>query len=62
MLPEDGRSTQGLWIFLAVRPSLQGTEALGPTLKVGSSGTLQAPGGAPSKEVALFSVEAKKGR
>ena len=40
-LPEDGRSTPGLWIFLAVRPSLQGTQALGPDLTVGALGTFQ---------------------
>ena len=40
MLPEYGRSTLGLWIFLAVRPSFQGTGALGPPLTVGASGTL----------------------
>ena len=62
MLREDGGSTPGLWIFLAVRPSLQGMEALGPALVVRASGTLQAPGGAPNKEAALFRVEVKKGR
>ena len=61
-LPEDGGSTPGLWIFLAVRPSLQGTEALGPALTVGALGMLQGPSGAQGKEAALFSVEAKKGR
>uniref|UniRef100_A0A4W2G6H4 Uncharacterized protein n=1 Tax=Bos indicus x Bos taurus TaxID=30522 RepID=A0A4W2G6H4_BOBOX len=34
-LPEDGRRTPGLWNFLAVRPSFQGTEVLGPALMVG---------------------------
>ena len=57
-----GGSTPGLWIFLAVRPSLQGTEALGPALTVGALGMLQGPSGAQGKEAALFSVEAKKGR
>ena len=41
MLREDGGSTPGLWIFLAVRPSLQGMEALGPAILVRVSGTLR---------------------
>ena len=62
-LLEDRRSTQGRWIFLAVRPSLQGTEALGPALKVGASvGDLAGTRWCTKKEAALFSVEAMKGR
>ena len=61
-LPEGGGSTPELWIFLTVRPILQGTEALGPALMVWALGTLQGPGGARGKKVALFSVEVKKGR
>lgn len=55
--PEEGGSTPGSWI-LVVSPGLQEGGALGPVSPVRAAEALQAPGGAPGEEAALFWVEA----
>lgn len=55
--PEEGGSTPGSWI-LVVSPGLHEGGALGPTSSVGAAEAMQAAGGAPGEEAALFWVEA----
>ena len=54
--PEEGGSTPGSWI-LVVSPGLHEGVALGPTSPEGAAEAMQAPGGAPGEESALFWVE-----
>ncbi|XP_059740282.1 testis-specific Y-encoded protein 3-like isoform X2 [Bos taurus] len=55
--PEEGGSTPGSWI-LVVSPGLHEGGALGPTSSVWAAEAMQAAGGAPGEEAALFWVEA----
>lgn len=55
--PEEGGSTPGSWI-LVVSPGLHEGGALGPSSPVGAAEAMQAAGGAPGEEAALFWVEA----
>ena len=54
--PEEGGSTPGSWI-LVVSPGLHEGVALGPTSPERAAEAMQAPGGAPGEESALFWVE-----
>ncbi|XP_065772074.1 testis-specific Y-encoded protein 1-like [Muntiacus reevesi] len=57
--PEEGRSAQGTHrIFFEMSPSIQGAGVLRRAGAVGPSGMLQAAGGLPGEEAALFSGEA----
>ena len=55
--PEEGGSTPGSWT-LVVSPGLHEGGALGPSSPVGAAEAMQAAGGAPGEEAALFWVEA----
>ncbi|XP_059740114.1 testis-specific Y-encoded protein 3-like isoform X2 [Bos taurus] len=55
--PEEGGSTPGSWI-LVVSPGLHEGGALGPSSPVWAAEAMQAAGGAPGEEAALFWVEA----
>ena len=56
MGPEDSGSTPGFWI-LVVSLSIHEGGALGPTSPEGAAEVMQAPGGAPGEESAMFWVE-----